>query len=77
MSSPACERESAGAVAVIVPSPLAGEGSSESPPAMMGEGLLSRKFPLTHSNLFATHCALSRTELGLARVRHFKSAEVG
>ncbi len=37
----------------------------------------SRK-PLTHSRSWAHHCALSRTELGLARVRHIlRSAEVG
>jgi hypothetical protein len=44
---------------VIAPSPLAGEGNSMAPRAMMGEGLWWRK-PLTHSKSWTNHWALSR-----------------
>jgi hypothetical protein len=53
---------------IIVPSPLAGEGGSMLPRAMMGEGHLSRQ-PLTHSSLWAYHCALSRKGRGHERRR--------
>jgi hypothetical protein len=39
------------------------------PRAMMGEGVSVAAKTLTHSKSWANHCALSRTELGLARVQ--------
>jgi hypothetical protein len=50
---------------VIAPSPLAGEGCSVLPPAMMGEGCPRQ--PLTHSSSWADHCALSRKGRGHKR----------
>jgi hypothetical protein len=59
--------EAASAVAVIVPSPLAGEGGSMLPRARMGEGYLLKEKPLTRSSSWADHCALSRKGRGHER----------
>jgi hypothetical protein len=61
--SPGGFARAASSVSVIVPSPLAGEGCSMLPQAMMGEGCCYKK-PLTHSSAREDHCALSRKGRG-------------
>jgi hypothetical protein len=59
--------EPASAVAIIVPSPLAGEGGSMLPRAMMGEGFVVAA-TLTHSSSWGHHCALSHKGRGHERL---------